>query len=78
MLHDDGIHHEPDNCPRCEDEESMYENLEPYNFIERPVAKSSTSVMKATVCQRCGCKLDGKTLVRPCDCNCHRNGPRVR
>jgi len=53
-----------------------YENLEPYPFVERPAAKSTTSVMKASVCQRCGCRLDGKSLARPCDCRCHKKGPR--
>jgi hypothetical protein len=29
-----------------------YEDLKPYPFVEKPAAKSSTSVMKASVCQR--------------------------
>src|SRR6266576_2873201 len=69
MLHDQGKHHDADSCPRCE------EDL-PYQFTERPVAKSSTSTLKAPGCQRCGCRLDGKPLTRLCDCKCHRNGPR--
>jgi hypothetical protein len=48
----------------------------PYPFNVKPAAKSSTSVLKASVCQRCGCKLDGKALTRPCNCLCHKNGAR--
>ena len=41
-------------------------------------AKSSTSVLKASICQRCGCKLDGKVeSMRPgCSCRCHKDGAR--
>jgi hypothetical protein len=40
---------------------------------EKAPAKSSTSVMQASVCQKCGCKMDG---VRGggkvgCLCKCH-------
>lgn len=46
----------------------------PYVFVEKPVAKSSTSVMQATVCQKCGHKFDGKIggNGEPCGCSCHR------
>lgn len=54
----------------------MYEDLEPYPFNIKPAAKSSTSVLKASVCQRCGCKLDGKPLTKKCDCKCHIEGVR--
>lgn len=49
-----------------------------YKFIEREVAKSSTSVLNASVCQGCGCKLDGKIeSMRPnCACRCHKDGIR--
>jgi len=46
-------------------------------FRDRPAAKSSTSVMQASVCQGCGHKLDGRKGVsrgpdgRPCTCKCH-------
>lgn len=49
-----------------------------YPFPNNPVAKSSTNVLQASVCQRCGCKLDGKTLTKRCDCKCHTSGPIVR
>lgn len=53
----------------------MSEDTEtPYVFPNRPAAKSSTSVMQASVCQRCGCKLDGKTLKKVCHCKCHTDG----
>jgi hypothetical protein len=42
----------------------VYEDLEPYPFVERPVAKSSSSVMKASDCQSCWRKLDGKALAQ--------------
>lgn len=50
-----------------------YKDLEPYPFVIRPVAKSSTSVMQATVCQKCGHKFDGKIggNGEPCKCKCH-------
>lgn len=43
-----------------------------------PVAKSSTSVLRASVCQRCGCRLDGKleSMQKGCQCRCHRDGAR--
>lgn len=49
-----------------------------YQFEERPAAKSSTSVLKASVCQRCGCKLDGKieSMKPGCTCKCHTEGVR--
>lgn len=58
----------------------MYENLEPYPFKVKPPAKSSTSVMKASVCQKCGHKLDGAPGSisgsfgpdgKACKCFCH-------
>jgi hypothetical protein len=54
----------------------MYEDLEPFPFNVKPAAKSSTSVMQASVCQKCGCKLDGKSLKQACSCKCHVKGPR--
>jgi len=48
----------------------------PYPFPNRPPARSSTSVLQASVCQRCGCKLDGKPLKKRCDCRCHTEGAR--
>jgi hypothetical protein len=47
----------------------------PFIIQERPAAKSSTNVLNASVCQTCGCKLDGKSLTRPCSCRCHVVGP---
>lgn len=51
-----------------------------YQFEEKPPAKSSTSVLKAGVCQKCGCKLDGKIeSIKPgCECRCHKNGPNAK
>lgn len=51
---------------------------EEYKFPNNPVAKSSTSVLKASVCQKCGCKLDGKleSMKKGCQCRCHVSGPR--
>lgn len=51
----------------------MEESLEPYPFKLKLVAKSSTSVMQASVCQKCGCKLDGKHGGGKvgCKCGCH-------
>jgi len=49
-----------------------------YKFEDRPAAKSSTSVMKATVCQICGHAFDGKKNASlgadglPCKCFCHK------
>jgi hypothetical protein len=45
----------------------------PYVFENKPAAKSSSSVMQATVCQKCGHKFDGKIGGNgdPCDCRCH-------
>ena len=44
-----------------------------YEFKEKPAAKSSTNVLNASVCQSCGCKLDGKVeSMKPgCKCKCH-------
>jgi hypothetical protein len=49
-----------------------------FKFVEKPAAKSSTSVLQASVCQKCGCKLDGKIeSMRPgCTCPCHKG--RIR
>ena len=50
-----------------------------YKFVENPVAKSTTSVLKATVCQICGHPFDGKKNASfapdggPCQCFCHKN-----
>lgn len=62
--------------PELKDEEFEF------TFKEHPPAKSSTSVLKATVCQLCGHPLDGKkngagsrSYSRnggPCDCMCHK------
>lgn len=51
----------------------MEESLKPYPFKLKPSAKSSTSVMRASVCQKCGCKLDGKHGGGKigCKCKCH-------
>jgi hypothetical protein len=45
----------------------------PFEPSVKGAAKSSTSVLKASICQRCGCKLDGKIeSMRPgCSCLCH-------
>jgi len=49
-----------------------------YKFEEKPAAKSSTSVMKATVCQVCGHPFDGKKNASlgadgtACKCFCHK------
>lgn len=48
----------------------------PYPFILKPAAKSSSTVMVASVCQSCGCKLDGRSLKKACACRCHVKGPR--
>lgn len=50
------------------------EALEFLGFKEKPAAKSSTSVMKASVCQKCGCKMDGKIAGGKigCTCACHK------
>lgn len=53
-----------------------YQDLPPYPFNEKPAAKSSTSVMQASVCQKCGCKLDGKAFKKGCLCQCHKTGSR--
>jgi len=49
-----------------------------YEFPVKEAVKSSTSVMKASVCQKCGCKLDGQVAsMRPgCACGCHEG--RIR
>ena len=49
--------------------------LAPAQILNRAAAKSSTNVLNASVCQSCGCKLDGKALRRACDCKCHKEGP---
>lgn len=45
-----------------------------YEFQEKPPAKSS--VMKASVCQKCGCKLEVESMKPGCGCRCHRDGPQ--
>jgi len=47
--------------------------MKPYPFKLKPPTKSSTSVLTASVCQRCGCKLDGKHGGGKvgCKCACH-------
>jgi hypothetical protein len=47
-----------------------------FEIVDHPAAKSSTSVLNASVCQSCGCKLDGQTLTKPCPCRCHVDGAR--
>jgi hypothetical protein len=47
-----------------------------YPLKLKPPAKSSTSVLQVSVCQRCGCKLDGQPLNEKCDCTCHTKGAR--
>lgn len=59
-----------------EEKRAREEIVAPFPFVVKPAAKSSTWVLKASVCQRCGCKLDGLTLKRACDCRCHKDGPR--
>ena len=50
----------------------------PYLFEEKPVAKSSSSVMQAGVCQLCGHKMDGAKNAskgpdgKACTCGCHK------
>lgn len=69
-----------DNRPRRGELVEFKYNMHPeyfdLSFVPpvRAVAKSSTSVLKASVCQRCGCKLDGQqNSMRPgCPCKCHR------
>jgi hypothetical protein len=56
--------------------------VDPYVIEEKPAAKSSTSVLNATVCQLCGHKMDGKSAAEgsqsfakdgtTCKCGCHR------
>jgi hypothetical protein len=50
-----------------------YADMEPFPFKLKPAAKSSTSVMQAMVCQKCGHKFDGKIggAGEPCNCECH-------
>lgn len=50
-----------------------YPDLEPYPFNVKPATKSSTCTLVATVCQRCGCKFDGKLAGGKvgCKCKCH-------
>ena len=49
-----------------------------YQFIEKPAAKSSSSVMQAGVCQLCGHKMDGAKNAskgpdgKACTCGCHK------
>lgn len=49
-----------------------------YEFKTKPVAKSSTSVMQAGVCQLCGHPMDGKKNAslgkdgKACTCFCHK------
>lgn len=49
-----------------------------YKFAEKPAAKSSTSVLNATVCQICGHPMDGKKNAsrgkdgKACTCFCHK------
>lgn len=54
----------------------IFADLSLYAFPNNPVVMSSTSVLKASVCQQCGCKLDGKPLTKICDCKCHKEGAR--
>lgn len=51
----------------------MYEDLPPFPFNVKPAAKSSTNVLKAGVCQKCGCKMDGRHAGGKigCKCVCH-------
>jgi hypothetical protein len=46
----------------------------PFEFPEQDAVKSSTSVMKAGVCQTCGCKMDGVKGGGKigCTCVCHK------
>lgn len=57
-------------CPECQKEP------ESFAFQEKPAAKSSTNVLNASVCQSCGCKLDGQPLKKICSCRCHIDGVR--
>lgn len=59
-LHENGI-------DIISDDDEMFE------FTERPVVKSSTNVLQATICQKCGHKFDGKIggNGEPCNCKCH-------
>lgn len=49
------------------------EAMRPWDTTEQEMAKSSTSVMQASVCQKCGCKLDGVAHGGKigCVCGCH-------
>lgn len=84
----------PDPCPLCRDgyeqikcEGQIYHEAlgitwlcaeSPYVFKEKPVAKSSTNVLSASVCQICGHPLDGKKNAsrdktgKACQCFCHK------
>jgi hypothetical protein len=56
--------------------EAVFDPEPPFQITERPAVKSSTSVLKASVCQSCGCKLDGQPLTKPCSCRCHVDGAK--
>lgn len=56
------------------DEEAL--QAMPVVLQNKLAAKSSTSVLNASVCQSCGCKLDGQKLAKSCPCRCHVDGPR--
>jgi hypothetical protein len=52
------------------------DGIEGFSLQDKPAAKSSTNVLNASVCQSCGCKLDGQPLKKVCSCRCHVDGVR--
>src|SRR6266446_9951601 len=54
----------------CEAGSHSEREVQPYVIEEKPAAKSSTNVLNASVCQSCGCKLDGQPLKKVCTCRC--------
>lgn len=59
-----------------EREIEFLETAETFTMQDKPVSKSSTNVLNASVCQSCGCKLDGQPLKKVCACRCHVDGAR--
>ena len=54
-------------CDPCLEEFSK-----PYPFPDKAEAKSSSATLIANACQGCGCKRDGKTMRKGCECQCHK------
>lgn len=66
----------PGGCQAGSHSEREIESEETFSLQDKPVAKSSTNVLNASVCQSCGCKLDGQPLKKVCACRCHVDGAR--